>query len=1182
MHPFGKPPSSSGQLSSTNGNGAVKATSPITSTGQLSAGSTLGSRNGSATSSTTVSGGLGLRPSYGMMTDRERAEREMRAPERMTPEDRDRRNQRLSEVVSRSADVLPPRFLPHPPLASQTTPSPPTIAFPFNPTGSLPASAASTPREERPNPYGAPSQAASANISRKPDVGGSQAPRSATPLTSGLMQPSHSMFGYREQQQRADQAMRDRENERKERERQQRERERAALRAPHASTPASPTYQTANPANPYPRPSLPTSPTTARNHPSAAPASSGKPSVSPQIPPANATASNAADPSARPHLPLPGFSTLGSRSLPSPFDRDARERSNSATMKPAGQDASVGAAGHRRTPSGSSARGDTLPSLSAGGPTSPIKSTAQPGASSRSLYGGPPPPPLGQASRDRDPQRSPVARASTAASPREAASTVSSAASSKPPGSSGSAMGSAPSSASQTTRAPFNSYAGYGSGASYPGSFGGYGLGGFGGYGAFGPRWDQREEERKRREQREKEAAEARARTEQEKDVRWGLKPPGKDTPAASIAPVAPPAVTVATVVPSGDKFGDAAKRSQKAEASKPVARTTNRVSSDFAKYAKDTTGYPRYPEDETEEAGTQASFGNSQSGGATVPTAEGGSVMQQVAPSREPRPYGYKAEPRDYQYQPRDKRPRMDAAVEDAQTAHRKSSGAKASKRRKEEEKVKSPVVQAPKQRDWVALTKPQRRWPEVSSSPVEAWLKTVPDLNRIVSRQVYTGSEWTPARAGVTRPESEGGVVIVRIGGAFLGCGWKVRGEAGWDESLAEPRGDVVCGAMGRRKIWGSDVYTDDSDLGLILVHAGWIRWTPDILYGRTADNRAVERDRDIVNVTIRIVPRLLRYTSVERNGIKTRSWGNGHDGASIVVERVERVAIKVPPIPNSRKLEVRFNVAPLEIDEKIAPKSRHCKVRMGDWARQRSLVIPSLGKPPRIVTDWSDQAIMFAGGAYDQVERRLGPMAIAYKAYAWDGWLKPSLDQTHQNFWLFDLMFVTHDRELYFMSMCEPSTLTKPFFRLLHLSKKVRNDDGGVRYVDREILKAHSFDDVHIMEEGMAIRTEGDKGLLFRVKSFIWDPKDPVNPQETGMADEWDKILQELEKKDKRLLRQFKGQAYPAPELIAAAAPEESAATGTATGLQVKQEGLNSTANTSERRGPEAIVAAAAMVS
>ncbi len=42
--------------------------------------------------------------------------------------------------------------------------------------------------------------------------------------------------------------------------------------------------------------------------------------------------------------------------------------------------------------------------------------------------------------------------------------------------------------------------------------------------------------------------------------------------------------------------------------------------------------------------------------------------------------------------------------------------------------------------------------------------------------------------------------------------------------------------------------------------------------------------------LSVILRIAPKLIAYKGCQRGGIKSRSWGNSHDGVSLVVESVE----------------------------------------------------------------------------------------------------------------------------------------------------------------------------------------------------------------------------------------------------------------------------------------------------
>ena len=49
--------------------------------------------------------------------------------------------------------------------------------------------------------------------------------------------------------------------------------------------------------------------------------------------------------------------------------------------------------------------------------------------------------------------------------------------------------------------------------------------------------------------------------------------------------------------------------------------------------------------------------------------------------------------------------------------------------------------------------------------------------------------------------------------------------------------------------------------------------------------------------VEVTLRVAPQLVRYAGCLRGGIKSRSWGNSHDGVSLVVETVKALEVRAP---------------------------------------------------------------------------------------------------------------------------------------------------------------------------------------------------------------------------------------------------------------------------------------------
>lgn len=145
-------------------------------------------------------------------------------------------------------------------------------------------------------------------------------------------------------------------------------------------------------------------------------------------------------------------------------------------------------------------------------------------------------------------------------------------------------------------------------------------------------------------------------------------------------------------------------------------------------------------------------------------------------------------------------------------------------------------------------------------------------------------------------------------------------------------------------KRKAWGTDVYTDDSDVVMMCLHSGyllgpnlesvpawvppgkavnaWKRMTDDLamrakngeleendnailsatVLGPDADqainlspesikgrNERLDKTMDI-SVVLRVAPQLIAYKGSQRGGVKTRSWGNTHDGVSLVIESVQ----------------------------------------------------------------------------------------------------------------------------------------------------------------------------------------------------------------------------------------------------------------------------------------------------
>ena len=89
-------------------------------------------------------------------------------------------------------------------------------------------------------------------------------------------------------------------------------------------------------------------------------------------------------------------------------------------------------------------------------------------------------------------------------------------------------------------------------------------------------------------------------------------------------------------------------------------------------------------------------------------------------------------------------------------------------------------------------------------------------------------------------------------------------------------------------RRCLWGTEVYTDDSDVLAMCLHTGWLR-IGDAAAASTAIAKATA-----LEVTVIVAPRLVRYQGSTRGGVRSRSWGNGHDGVSLMIDNVKVVDV------------------------------------------------------------------------------------------------------------------------------------------------------------------------------------------------------------------------------------------------------------------------------------------------
>jgi hypothetical protein len=256
-----------------------------------------------------------------------------------------------------------------------------------------------------------------------------------------------------------------------------------------------------------------------------------------------------------------------------------------------------------------------------------------------------------------------------------------------------------------------------------------------------------------------------------------------------------------------------------------------------------------------------------------------------------------------------------MDLAVEEQNKRSATAAISAVSRKRKKEENVLSatnggkattrpvpvPAVRPPRDGGWASLTEVGRKRSEVDGRVVRRWLGDNP--NGRVYNYEYDGR--TIADLGLGQ-EWAGGQVIVRIPPAYLGRAWWLMSALHQSWEPSEPHSHE--GAMGLDmeieggdrggyddvawcKCWGTDYYTDDSGLGSVLVHCGQLRWK------RPEQEGLPMIGKDGLKVVIRLLPQMTRYVGNIKHGIRSRAWGNGHDGLTIQVVEAKRILVSSP---------------------------------------------------------------------------------------------------------------------------------------------------------------------------------------------------------------------------------------------------------------------------------------------
>lgn len=130
-------------------------------------------------------------------------------------------------------------------------------------------------------------------------------------------------------------------------------------------------------------------------------------------------------------------------------------------------------------------------------------------------------------------------------------------------------------------------------------------------------------------------------------------------------------------------------------------------------------------------------------------------------------------------------------------------------------------------------------------------------------------------------------------------------------------------------KRSIWGTDIYTDDSDILLMLKHNGFLpivddeesskedlKQTPGNKSNNQNISQSVKNFRQFINiisgdihVDLIVLPKLNEYKGIYRNGINSRSWLTSHDGVSLAIYGV-RYGEKNSSIDNINNGELKRN--------------------------------------------------------------------------------------------------------------------------------------------------------------------------------------------------------------------------------------------------------------------------------
>ncbi|KAL1305088.1 hypothetical protein AAFC00_002021 [Neodothiora populina] len=149
---------------------------------------------------------------------------------------------------------------------------------------------------------------------------------------------------------------------------------------------------------------------------------------------------------------------------------------------------------------------------------------------------------------------------------------------------------------------------------------------------------------------------------------------------------------------------------------------------------------------------------------------------------------------------------------------------------------------------------------------------------------------------------------------------CTFTIRVPRGYLKAITTPQDEQFAVAGGleeickTRAVWGTEIYTDDSDVVAAAVHSGWLRgdfgdYNADIVDLFAEDGESTfapvgalisakpeiplrPADDADLHITVLLAPPLSKYAATTQHHLRSREWGSDHDGMSFMIHSMQFV--------------------------------------------------------------------------------------------------------------------------------------------------------------------------------------------------------------------------------------------------------------------------------------------------